>query len=62
MHCRRHRPHRRRAAPQVQPIADINNYLLPIWMIVLGASILGFQPAADRRAGPGYPGCTSQSN
>lgn len=30
----------RNVAPQLQPVADINNYLLPIWMIVLGASMI----------------------
>lgn len=37
----------RNAVPQVQPIADINNVLLPLWMIVLGGSIIGFRPAAS---------------
>ncbi len=30
----------RNVAPQVQWIADINNYLLPIWMIALGVAVI----------------------
>jgi len=30
------------AVPQVQPIADINNYLLPLWLIVLGGAMIRF--------------------
>ncbi len=26
--------------PAVQPIADLNNALLPLWMIVLGLSLI----------------------
>lgn len=30
----------RNVAPQVQPLADANNYLLPLWLIVLGGSMI----------------------
>jgi hypothetical protein len=30
----------RNVAPQVQPLADINNSLLPLWMVILGASLI----------------------
>lgn len=36
----------RNVAPQLQTVADINNYLLPIWMIVLGACVLRFARSA----------------
>ena len=32
----------RNAAPQVQLLADINNYLLPLWLLVLGGAIIWF--------------------
>lgn len=32
----------RNAAPQVQRLADINNYLLPLWLVVLGGAIIWF--------------------
>jgi len=32
----------RNAAPAVAPIAEINNYLLPIWMIVFGVSLVRY--------------------
>ncbi len=30
----------------VQPVADVNNYLLPLWMIVLGASMIWYSRRA----------------
>ncbi len=33
----------RNVTPRVQRIADVNNYLLPAWMIVLGGSILWYR-------------------
>jgi hypothetical protein len=30
----------RNALPAVQPIADINNLLLPLWMVILGVSLI----------------------
>ena len=30
----------RNAVPAVQPVADINNALLPLWMVVLGVSLI----------------------
>jgi hypothetical protein len=30
----------RNAAPAVQPVADVNNALLPLWLVVLGASLI----------------------
>jgi hypothetical protein len=30
----------RNVAPAVQPIADLNNLLLPLWMIVLGSALI----------------------
>jgi hypothetical protein len=30
----------RNVFPQVQPIADVNNALLPLWMVVLGVSLI----------------------
>ncbi len=32
----------RNAAPQVQPLADLNNVLLPLWLIILGVTIIRF--------------------
>jgi hypothetical protein len=32
----------RNVFPRVQPLADLNNYLLPLWMIVLGVAIIAF--------------------
>jgi hypothetical protein len=32
----------RNVTSTVQPVADINNYLLPLWMIVLGASLIWY--------------------
>lgn len=32
----------RNVAPQVQPLADVNNTLLPLWLIVLGVAIIRF--------------------
>ncbi|MFT3957092.1 MAG: DUF4386 domain-containing protein [Piscinibacter sp.] len=36
----------RNAAPQVQAVADLNNYLLPLWLVVLGGAIVWFRPPA----------------
>lgn len=32
----------RNVTPKVQTLSDINNYLLPLWMIVLGGSAIWF--------------------
>jgi len=32
----------RNAFPAVQPVADVNNALLPLWMLLLGASLVGY--------------------
>jgi len=32
----------RNAAPQVQAIADANNYLLPLWLVILGVSVIRY--------------------
>jgi Domain of unknown function (DUF4386) len=32
----------RNVAPAVQSVADLNNALLPLWMIVLGGSLIGY--------------------
>jgi hypothetical protein len=40
----------RNAWPSVQPVADVNNALLPLWMIVLGAFLLW----SSRKAAPGF--------
>lgn len=40
----------RNAVPAVQPVADVNNALLPLWMIALGATLLW----SSRRAAPGF--------
>ena len=32
----------RNVSPVVQPVADINNGLLPLWMVVLGASLIWY--------------------
>lgn len=32
----------RNVAPPVQPLADINNFLLPLWLIVLGGAIIRY--------------------
>ena len=40
----------RNATSLVNPIAEINNYLLPIWMIVLGVTLIRWRtPAADAK-------------
>lgn len=36
----------RNAAPQVQPIADANNYLLPLWLVILGVSVIRYHRVA----------------
>lgn len=36
----------RNAIPAVQPIADVNNLLLPLWMIILGGSLMWFSRKA----------------
>jgi hypothetical protein len=36
----------RNVSPSVQPVADINNYLLPLWMIILGSSLVWFSRRA----------------
>jgi hypothetical protein len=33
----------------VSPVAAVNNYLLPVWMIVFGISLLRFRPAVEER-------------
>ena len=39
----------RNVLPQVQIVSDINNYLLPLWMITLGGAIVWFsRPVATR--------------
>ena len=35
----------RNVAPSVQTVADINNGLLPLWMIVLGGALIGYSRA-----------------
>ena len=30
----------RNVTPAVAPVAEVNNYLLPVWMIVFGVSLL----------------------
>jgi hypothetical protein len=36
----------RNAIPSVQPVADVNNALLPLWMITLGASLVWYSRRA----------------
>ncbi len=36
----------RNAVPAVQPVADINNALLPLWMIILGVSLVWYSRRA----------------
>jgi hypothetical protein len=36
----------RNVSASVQPVADINNYLLPLWMIVLGVSFIWYSRRA----------------
>ena len=36
----------RNAAPVVAPIAEVNNYLLPVWMIVFGVSLIRYRKQA----------------
>lgn len=45
----------RNAAGIVQPIADLNNILLPLWMIVMGASLIRFRHDAQPGAPAGGP-------
>lgn len=33
------------------PVAEVNNYLLPVWMIVFGAGLLRCQSASEKRPG-----------
>jgi hypothetical protein len=37
----------RNATPVVQPIADINNALLPLWMVVLGIALIWYSRTAQ---------------
>ena len=39
----------RNVTDSVAPIAAVNNYLLPLWMIVLGVVLLRYQPAESLR-------------
>ena len=39
----------RNVAPAVQPIADLNNLLLPLWMIVLGSALIWLGRAGRAR-------------
>ena len=39
----------RNAASFVGPIADVNNYLLPVWMIAFGVALVRCQPARAER-------------
>ena len=32
----------RNAVPQVQAVADLNNYLLPLWLVILGVAVIRF--------------------
>lgn len=36
----------RNVSPALQPVADLNNYLLPLWMIVLGVTIIRLKLSA----------------
>ncbi len=40
----------RNVCPVVQSLADLNNYLLPVWMIVLGASLIWYSRPGLRPA------------
>jgi hypothetical protein len=37
----------RNAVPAVQPIADVNNALLPLWMILLGVALVWYSKRAE---------------
>lgn len=37
----------RNVAPSVQPIADVNNALLPLWMVVLGVALVWYSRTAS---------------
>ena len=39
----------RNAVPQLQVVADINNYLLPLWLVVLGGAIIWFPSSSQAR-------------
>lgn len=41
----------RNVTDAVQPLADINNALLPVWLIVLGASLIWYGRVSERFAG-----------
>lgn len=41
----------RNIAPTVQPVADINNSLLPLWMIILGAALIRFRNPGSSPSG-----------
>jgi hypothetical protein len=34
----------RNVTPLVDPVAEVNNYLLPLWMIVFGVGLLRRRP------------------
>ena len=38
----------RNVTPAVQPIADLNNALLPLWMVVLGGALIWYRPEPVR--------------
>jgi uncharacterized protein DUF4386 len=38
----------RNVGPSVDPVAGVNNYLLPLWMIVFGVGLLRFERSAPR--------------
>ena len=39
----------RNISDSVAPVAAVNNYLLPLWMIVFGVVLLRYQPVKDPR-------------
>lgn len=43
----------RNLTPAVAPVASLNNYLLPVWMIVFGVVLLRHPGAADPQLDPG---------
>jgi drug/metabolite transporter (DMT)-like permease len=43
----------RNLTPVVAPVAALNNYLLPLWMIVFGIVLLRHRGATDPQVEPG---------
>ena len=52
----------RNVTPVVAPVADLNNYLLPLWMLVLGSWLVLASRSSFGHERPGPPPSRSQSS